>query len=185
MRTAISRIGDTPDKNSAFADFVGRSGLFVTRYEEAVSALLDDRLSSDIRTALPPEMLGKLPPAPEEIRPLLNSLLMRDPPDHTRLRKLVQPSFSPRVMDALKPRIQRIVDDLLDKAEREAAARGEAAPDRRMELVTSFTYPMPVTVISDMLGIPMEDRETVQGWAEILLHADHRDAAVQEKLTPG
>ncbi len=68
--------------------------------------------------------------------------------------------------------IEQIVDDLLDKAERDTAERGETAPERRMDLIEAFAYPFPVTVISDMLGIPREDRETIRGWTENLLRVD-------------
>ena len=104
---------------------------------------------------------------PEEFRLLSRSIISIDPPDHTRLRKLVQPSFTGRGMQALRGSIQQIVDDLLDEAERDAAERGEAAPDRRMDLIEAFAYPFPVTVISDMLGIPREDRETIRGGPRI------------------
>src|SRR3712207_8875225 len=65
------------------------------------------------------------------------TLFRSDPPDHTRLRKLVQPSFTGRGMQALRGSIQQIVDDLLDQAERDADERGEVAPDRRSEEHTS------------------------------------------------
>jgi cytochrome P450 len=66
-------------------------------------------------------------------------------------------------MQALRGNIQQIVDDLLDRAELDAAERGEAAPDRRMDLIEAFVYPFPVTVIGDLLGIPREARETIRG----------------------
>src|SRR3712207_9376391 len=69
------------------------------------------------------------------------TLFRSDPPDHTRLRKLVQPSFTGRGMQALRGSIQQIVDDLLDQAERDADERGEVAPDRRMDLIEAFAYP--------------------------------------------
>ncbi|WP_433929390.1 cytochrome P450 [Sorangium cellulosum] len=149
--------------------------LFLGHHDEAAAALLDDRLASDRHALMTPEQRAKLPPVPEALRPIARSLIMLDPPDHTRLRKLVQPSFNARALEALKPRIQRLADDLLDTAEREAAARGEAAPDRRMDLIKAFAHPLPVTVISDMLGIPEEDRDAVQQWAE--LRIDSRDPA--------
>ncbi|WP_257449802.1 cytochrome P450 family protein [Archangium lipolyticum] len=164
----------------------GRDRLFVTRYDEAVSALLDDRLSSDFRSAMTPEQRARLEATmPEEFRPVAHSIIMLDPPDHTRLRKLVQPNFTARAMELLRPRIQRIVDELLDGVERKAAGRGEAVSERRMDLVEAFAYPLPVTVISDMLGIPVEDREKVHGWAEGLLHAERQDAVRDEKLRAG
>ncbi|MDC3953985.1 cytochrome P450 family protein [Polyangium jinanense] len=153
--------------------------LFVSHYQEAAGALLDDRLASDPYARMTPEQRAHMPPVPEELRPIVYSLLMLDPPDHTRLRKLVQPSFNARVMEALRPRIQRLTDDLLDKAEREAAARGESGPERRMDLIKAFAFPLPVTVISDMLGIPEEDRETVSRLGE--LRIENRDpVAMQE-----
>jgi cytochrome P450 len=146
---------------------------FVTRYDEAVEALRDERLSSDFRSGMAPEQRERAAAAmPEEFRPILHSLLMLDPPDHTRLRKLVQPNFTARAMDALKPRVQRLVDELIDKAERAAAERGETAPERRMDFVEAFAYPLPVRVISDLLGIPVEDQPQVHHWAERFLQAD-------------
>jgi cytochrome P450 len=86
-------------------------------------------------------------------------------------------------MEALRGSIQQIVDDLLDRAEQEAAERGEAAPERRMDLIEAFAYPFPVTVISDMLGIPREDRETIRGWTENLLRADRRRGLEMDEET--
>jgi cytochrome P450 len=89
-------------------------------------------------------------------------------------------------MQALRGSIQQIVHDLLDQAERDAAERGEVAPDRRMDLIEAFAYPFPVTVISDMLGIPREDRETIWGWTENLLRADRfRDRELDEEVRAG
>lgn len=164
---------DNEQKSKSRSPFDGEH-LFVARYDEVLSALLDHRFSADPHTALTPEQREKLPEVPEEFRPLQESLLSKDPPDHSRLRKLIQPSFSIRVMEAMRPRIQKITDDLLDEAERAAAARGETGPNRRMNLIDAFAYPMPVTVISDMLGIPREDREKVKGWTENLLRVDAR-----------
>lgn len=164
----------------------GRDRLFVTRYDETVSALLDDRLSSDFRSAMTPEQRARIESSmPEEFRPIAHSILMLDPPDHTRLRKLVQPNFTARAMEMLRPRIQKLVDDLLDTIERKAAERGEAAGERRMDLVESFAYPLPVTVISDMLGIPVEDREKVHGWAEVLLKTDRQESMADAKVRTG
>ncbi|MCA1739071.1 MAG: cytochrome P450 [Actinobacteria bacterium] len=119
-----------------------------------------------------PEQLEQQSNTPEEFQLISKSIISIDPPDHKRLRKLVQPSFTGRGMEALRGSIQQIADDLLDQAERDAAERGETAPDRRMDLIEAFAYPFPVTVISDLLGIPREDRETIRGWTENLLRVD-------------
>jgi cytochrome P450 len=89
-------------------------------------------------------------------------------------------------MEAMRPSIQKTVDDLLDAAERDAEARGETPGNRRMELVSQFAYPFPVTVISDLLGIPREDREQIRGWTENLLRVDRgRDEAMNEQVRQG
>ncbi|QRN93547.1 cytochrome P450 [Archangium violaceum] len=164
----------------------GNDWLFVTRYDEAVEALLDERIASDFRTGMTPEQRERAAAAmPEEFRPIIYSLIMLDPPDHTRLRKLVQPNFTARAMDALKPRIQRLVDELLDKAERAAAERGETAPERRMEFVETFAYPLPVQVISDLLGIPVEDQPQVHAWAERFLQADPQQYMSNQEARAG
>jgi cytochrome P450 len=160
----------------------GFEGFLVTRYEEVLATLLDDRFSSDFRTSMSPEQLQRLPPIQEELRPVMHSLVSVDPPDHTRLRKLVQPIFTPRALEALRPRIQRLAEHLLDNAERSADERGEVPPERRMDLIASFAYPLPVTVITDMLGIPLEDRERVHGWTENLLAVDRRPGGALDAL---
>ncbi|MCC6315739.1 MAG: cytochrome P450 [Thermomicrobiales bacterium] len=151
---------------------------FVTHYDDVVATLLDDRLSSDVFAQLAPERRAQTPATPEELRPLARSLIVTDPPDHTRLRKLVQPSFTGRNMAAMRPAIQETIDRLLDAAERAAADRGETAPNRQMELIGALAYPFPVTVISDLLGIPADDRARIKGWTEHLLRADRGQGQV-------
>src|ERR671910_888423 len=166
-------------------EFFGRQEtFFVTHFDEVIKTLLDDRFAVDPRSTMSSEQVEKLESrTPEEFRLFSRSIISLDPPDHTRLRKLVQPSFTGRGMEALRGSIQQIVDDLLDKAERDAAERGETPPDRRMDLIEAFAYPFPVTVISDMLGIPREDRETIRGWTEDLLRVDR--GRVDEEVRAG
>jgi cytochrome P450 len=83
------------------------------------------------------------------------SLLDLDPPDHTRVRSLVSKAFTPRSVAELHPRIQQIVDDLLDGV----------ADNDRFDLVESFAYPLPVIVIAEMLGVPAEDRDRFKLWS--------------------
>jgi cytochrome P450 len=182
-RVRFAGIGEEEASGNAAEEqsgFFRSETFFVTHYDEVLSTLLDDRFSVDPRSGMSQE---QQPPMPEEFRPLARSILLLDPPDHTRLRKLVQPSFTGRGMEALRGSIQRIVDDLLDQAERDAAERGETAPERRMDLIEAFAYPFPVTVISDMLGIPRADRETIRGWTENLLSADRRRGREMDEET--
>ena len=83
------------------------------------------------------------------------NLLAKDGEDHRRLRRLVTKAFTPRIVEQLRPRIQQIADDLIDLVE----ARGS------MELVDDFAFPLPITVIAELLGIPVEDRERFRAWS--------------------
>jgi cytochrome P450 len=152
----------------------------VTDYEEGNRALLDRAITVDFASVLTPEQIAQVPETPEEFKPLQRNILTVDPPEHTRLRKLVQPSFTASAIEKLRPRIQQITDDLLDAAEVAAAERGETAPHRKMELIVQFAYPLPITVISEMLGVPPEDRERTHRWSENLLTS--RSAARQEEI---
>jgi cytochrome P450 len=90
-------------------------------------------------------------------------MLTVDPPDHTRLRRLVSVAFTPKRVESLRPRIQTLIDDLLD----DVAAAG---PDARVDLVSSFAFPLPFTVICDLLGVPPVDRSRLgNGLARLLV----------------
>lgn len=149
--------------------------LFVGGYDAVQQALGDPHLAVSPFALLSPEQRAGLPPPPPALRPILQALFLLDPPDHTRLRRLVQPSFAAAALDRLRPRVQRLTDALLDQAEREAAARGQTSPDRQMDLVQAFAHPLPVAVISDMLGIPDADRAQVAAWTAVQF--DTRDPA--------
>ena len=108
--------------------------------------------------------------------------LFLDPPDHTRLRRLVNLAFTPRAIEALRPRIQQIVDELLDAVqarpvhpEEPGADRGES---RRMEVIDDLAYPLPVQVICEMLGVPKEDHPEFRGWSQVLVKSLDPDIAV-------
>ena len=127
----------------------GHEAWLIVRYDEAMAALNDSRLSKDMHAALAEGsgVVAEGLPGPEFARHMLTV----DPPHHTRLRRLVSSAFSPRRVEALGPRIQSITDDLLD----DIAARG---PDQRVDLVTTFAFPLPFTVICELLGVPQADR---------------------------
>ena len=136
----------------------------LTRYEDVVAALRDPRLAKEAIAGFVAARFGAPVPA------MGLSMLDRDPPDHTRLRSLVSKAFTPRVVEGLRPRIQQIVDGLLEGV-RDVGA---------MDLIEEFAYPIPVNVICEMLGVPVEDHERFKGWSldiargldSILLPAD-------------
>ena len=92
------------------------------------------------------------------LRMQTNWMLMKDPPDHTRLRTIVTKAFTPRVAEGMRPRIQAIVDGLLDQAQ----AAG------KMDLIADFAYPLPTVVICEMLGVPVEEQEQFKVWTRDL-----------------
>ncbi|MER7987025.1 cytochrome P450 [Streptomyces noursei] len=146
----------------------GQPAWLVTRYDDVRSALADPRLSLDKRHATPGNYRGfSLPPA------LDANLLNMDPPDHTRIRRLVVKAFTPGRIEALRAPVRRIADDLLDAM----AARGRA------ELVTDYAGPLPITVICDLLGIPAERRRDFLAWSDALLTPDpSRPQAMKEAI---
>ena len=139
----------------------GHDAWLVVGYEEARTALNDLRLSKDMHAALATGtgVVAEGLPGPSFARHMLSV----DPPDHSRLRRLVSAAFTPRRVEELRPRVQAIVDDLLD----EMAAEG---PDARIDLVGAFAFPLPFTVICELLGVPEPDRaELGRGLSALLV----------------
>jgi cytochrome P450 len=132
-------------------------GWNVTRYDDVRAIALDRELSADrVRpffAVLPSEEQRKLA---DLAHYLTLWAVFKDPPDHTRLRGLLNRAFTPRAVEALRPNIARIVDDLLDNI----AARGEA------DLIADFAYPLPASVIMDMLGVPRSDLAVMKVWSD-------------------
>lgn len=130
--------------------------LVFSRYADCLALLRDPRSSSDGKKSTAyQEAVGQGTIDPEMLIMEEPSFLFLDPPDHTRLRGLVNKAFTPRVIERLRPRIQARVDDLLD----EAAERGS------LEIIEDLAYPLPVAVICEMLGVPVEDHVTFREWS--------------------
>lgn len=126
-----------------------RTGLWLlTRYEDVDAALRDRRFSSD-QARLPTRLRTLGQPAAASMEEIFGrSMLHLDPPEHTRLRRFVNPSFSPRRVEQLRPLVEHIADLLLD------AARANGG----MDAITEFAYPLPITVIFEIFDIPFTDR---------------------------
>jgi cytochrome P450 len=130
---------------------------FITRYEDAAAVLLDDkRFVRDPALALDVEELAQFSSGmPESMAFLEQHMLNKDGDDQRRLRRLVTRAFTPRMVEQLRPRIQEIADELIDRVE----ARGE------MDVVEEFAFPLPITVIAELLGIPVADRDRFRVWS--------------------
>ncbi|MEV7284187.1 cytochrome P450 [Streptomyces sp. NPDC093252] len=138
----------------------GVSAWLVTRYGDARRALADPRLSKNPghhaegaegknRTGIPGERSANL----------MTHLLNIDPPDHTRLRRLVSKAFTPRRVAEFAPRVRELTDDLIDRF----AEKGTA------DLIHDFAFPLPIYAICDLLGVPREDQDDFRDWAGMMI----------------
>ncbi|MCB5907579.1 cytochrome P450 family protein [Streptomyces pinistramenti] len=138
----------------------GVEAWLVTRYADARQALADGRLSKNpVHHSEAAHGKGKVGIPGERSANLMTHLLNIDPPDHTRLRRLVSKAFTPRRVAAFAPRVQELTDTLIDSF----AARGEA------DLIHEFAFPLPIYAICDLLGVPREDQDDFRDWAGMML----------------
>jgi cytochrome P450 len=138
----------------------GHPAWIILGYDAARQALGDPRISKDMLAALEEsgDVVAEGLPGPEFSRHMLNV----DPPDHTRLRRLVSRAFVPSRVAALEQAVRDIAGDLLD----ELADAGPGAP---VDLVHGYAHPLPFKVIGELLGIPPADRPDLHAWFQVLL----------------
>jgi cytochrome P450 PksS len=148
---------DAPVYNMRLSD--GRNAWLVTRYDDVAAVLKDGRIVKDKRTALSPEQAARQPWVPSMLRSIERNMLDVDPPDHTRLRALVQGAFTPRLIENLRGRICELTDELLDAAQTKG----------RMDLIRSYALPLPMTIIADMLGVPPRERRRFHRWSSTIV----------------
>lgn len=129
----------------------------VSSYEHCRAALRDPRFSAEFRTMTDYEATMEAVGRDTPVQALMERLMLfRDPPDHTRLRSLVQRAFTPRMIEAMRARTAEVCEGLLDAAEERG---GE------LELMADLAWPLPVVVIAELLGVPQMERERFRGWA--------------------
>ena len=129
----------------------GEQGWLITQYEDARAALADPRLRKV------PAGWRRNPDAP--FAALRSHMLNSDPPDHERLRTLVNRAFTPRRAELLRPRIHAIADSLLDTM----------SAHRDVDFLTAFALPLPITVICELLGVPARDQDQLRAWSATVI----------------
>ncbi|GAA2077554.1 cytochrome P450 [Streptomyces albiaxialis] len=148
----------------------GDEGYVASRYEDVRTVLADTRFSRAATVAPGAPQLSKNPP-------MAGGLFTMDPPEHTRLRKLVSREFTARRVQNLRPRIQELTDGLLDEMEK---------LDPPADLNTTLAFPLPVMVICELLGVPFEDRDKFRAWSDAFVsltsHAPEEVASRREEM---
>ena len=147
---------DAPVYRAAMPD--RRTAWLVTRYDDVTAVLKDERFIKDKLTAW---QLGgaEKPWVPAVFKPLFRNMLNLDPPDHTRLRVLVHKAFTPALVERMRPRIQALANELLDRVQGQD----------RMDLIRDFALPLPATIIAEMLGVAPKDQHRFHRWSNVLL----------------
>jgi len=134
-------------------------GWVLTRYDDVLAVLGDRSFSADERNQRRwPRLRARMERAglPDPYETDRASMLRLDPPDHTRLRNLVSKAFTPRAVERMRPVVEKYVGELLGRLEGR----------REMELIADFAAPIPVSVIAEMLGVPVADRERFRHWSD-------------------
>jgi cytochrome P450 len=131
----------------------------LSRYDDVTALLRDERFTKNRRSALTEEQLRKLPWTPPMFRPLERNMLDLDPPDHTRLRSLVHKAFTPGLVEQIRARTQTVADELVDRVVR----LGE------MDLIKEFALPLPMTIITEILGVPRKDHDKFHKWSQAVV----------------
>jgi cytochrome P450 len=143
----------------------GLNAWLITRYDDARRALSDPRLSKSMLA------VGSAGAGQSNLTtPISRHMLAVDPPDHTRLRRLVSAAFTARRIEGMRPRIEEITTGLLD------ALDGERSAD----LIDAFAFPLPIQVICELLGVPAEDQNAFREWSNVIVSG----ALAGDRLAP-
>jgi cytochrome P450 len=157
------------------ANYTGPGVWFLTRYADVEMALRDPRFSVErMRAPIIRENLERLPTFIQQSAQGLRSMLIMDPPDHTRVRKLANKAFTPRRVAAMRTQIEATVAELL----------APLAPGASFDVIETLAAPLPAIVIAELLGVPPEDHRQFKAWAaEIVAGIGAEDADVRQSST--
>lgn len=148
---------------------------FVTRYQDVEKVLLDDcHFSRDFYKFMTPEQIEEMNANRGGIGNLVdNHMLNKDAEDHRRLRSLVGKVFTPKMVQSLRPRIQQIAEELLDGVKSLGA----------MDLIEDYAFPLPITVIAELIGIPLEDRDLFRVWSDAFVRPPLSEEDMQQQMS--
>ncbi|MGD6865242.1 cytochrome P450 family protein [Bacillus cereus] len=147
---------------------IGKEWL-ITRYEDALPLLKDNRLKKDWTNVFSQD-IKNMYLSVDNSDHLTTHMLNSDPPNHSRLRSLVQKAFTPKMIAQLDGRIQRIADDLISDIERKGT----------LNLVDDYSFQLPIIVISEMLGIPKEDQAKFRIWSHAVIASPETPEEIKE-----
>jgi cytochrome P450 len=150
----------------------GQQTWLITRYQEAELVLRDERFVKDQANALPGLQQNARPPSAADLMSM--GMVDFDPPDHTRLRSLVGHFFTPRAIEQWQTRVQQITDELIDAV----VEKGQ------MDVIEELAFPLPLNVISEILGIPTADRPELHRWTRQLADAFDHPGTIKQADIP-
>ncbi|MEC2530970.1 cytochrome P450 [Bacillus cereus] len=147
---------------------IGKEWL-ITRYEDALPLLKDNRLKKDWTNVFSQD-IKNMYLSVDNSDHLTTHMLNSDPPNHSRLRSLVQKAFTPKMIAQIDKRIEKIADDLISDIERKGT----------LNLVDDYSFPLPIIVISEMLGIPKEDQAKFRIWSHAVIASPETPEEIKE-----
>lgn len=160
----------TPAKVAFMGDVV-----LVTRYADVMEGFKHPLLSSDLKRSGGVGMsIFDAWWVPKVFKSIQDSMVTSDDPDHRRLRNLVHQAFTPKVIEKMRLRVNEVTDELLEKM----------AQKEKVELIQDFALPLPLTIISDMMGIPAEDRPRFHKWSNKFLEVATGDPRIMIRQLP-
>ncbi|GAF66967.1 cytochrome P450 [Bacillus sp. TS-2] len=142
----------------------GQSSWMAFTYETAEAVLKDDRFIKDMRTVFPNDITN------ENLPPIAQSMLFADPPNHRRLRSLVQSGFTPKKIESFRERIKEIAEEQAELMSKKDT----------IEFIEDYAFPIPIRVICELIGVPVEDQEKFQRWSHAIV--DIGDAEQYEQV---
>ncbi|MER5681516.1 cytochrome P450 [[Kitasatospora] papulosa] len=151
----------------------------IPRYTDVRAALSDHRLAQDVRRA---QALADSRVEGVNLGAEITHMLSSDPPDHTRLRRVVQTAFSRKRVQAMRPMVERITLELLDELDPATARHTTRTTTATVDLIRDFAFPLPILVVCELLGLPPQDRNLYREWSTAIVTQEGDHTAFQQAV---